>query len=181
MKLGFLLGAGALGALALFAFSGESHAAPAAGAGPVPPLPKPPEGSDPRSKGPIASDPAAAQIASAASAAAAKIAAGEVPGVPPAVQPGKTPRQVAAEELLSHLRALGKKDKPSKAVVKSYQVEAHAAKREGLYGPETALLLAQDTGSTPPEPRAWPAGVPIEVSRKEYLRKLTQIVTVAHA
>lgn len=184
-KIGWILGGLAAVGLGLAVFESKTaSAAPALPPSPTPPPPPAPTPGTPGAKAPSIPasylpagwqpgdpiPPEIQQIANALNQAAAEIK-------PPATKAER--RRIAATELEEELRRT-KPGAEDKGFVRVYQASTDGAlKVDGAYGPKSALSLAQDLGHTPPEPRVWPKGIPIATSRKQYLRDLAQIVTVA--
>lgn len=189
-KIGWILGGLAAVGLGLAVFDGKTaNAAPALppSPSPTPPPPPSPTPGTPATPGAKAPSipasylpagwkpgdpipPEIQQIANALNQAAAEIK-------PPATKAER--RRIAATELEEELLRT-KPGAEDKGFVKVYQASTDGAlKVDGAYGPKSALSLAKDLGHTPPEPRVWPKGIPIATSRRQYLRDLAQIVTVA--
>ena len=188
-KIGWILGGLAAVGLGLAVFDSKTASAAALPPSlppspPPPPAPTPGTPATPGAKAPSIpasymppgwkpGDPIPPEIQNIA--AALNQAAAEIK--PPATKAER--RRIAATELEEELRRT-KPGAEDKGFVKVYQASTDGAlKVDGAYGPKSALSLAKDLGHTPPEPRVWPKGIPIATSRRQYLRDLAQIVTVA--
>lgn len=90
-----------------------------------------------------------------------------LPGVVPAAIEGPTADPV---ERLAHRMVLNllqsDRGAEDRELVRRFQAEHRGLKATGLYGPGTALVLAQEYGIVPPRPFFWPSGDRVRVKRR---------------